>query len=488
MTSNLLELKRDELAKHLRKHVEGEVRFDSTTRKLYSTDASIYQIEPLGVVIPRTTADIVATVRIAGEMATPITARGAGTSLSGQSIGPGIILDCSKYLNRILDVQVDARRAVIEPGVILDQLNAAVGAEQLLFGPEVSTSSRANLCGMIGNNSAGSRSIIYGKTIDHTLRIDAVLATGESISCQRMSAPEWAKCAAGATPEARLYREIGQIVHENEAEIERRFPRLLRRVSGYNLDVLRTGLVRGGKETGLIDLLVGSEGTLAIMTQAELNLVPKPRERGLLVAHYSSLAAAMDSLAICLEFAPSAVELLDGMLIDLARENLSLRDTMRIIQGRPAALFMIEFAGDDAGEIRDKVERLSRRLTGGAGVEALVPALEKNIREPLWNMRRASMPLLYGVPGDHKPVTFVEDTAVAPAHLPEFIQRFRATLQKHGTDGAVLRACRSVVTTCAHSPASQSQRQSRASQDAADHGGRDRPGPRIRRRSERRTW
>ena len=436
VTSNLLELQRDELAKHLRKHVEGEVRFDSTSRKLYSTDASIYQVEPLGVVIPRTVADIVATVRIAGEMATPITARGGGTSLSGQSIGPGIILDCSKYLNRILDLQPASRTVVIEPGVVLDQLNAAVAPEQLLFGPEVSTASRANLSGMIGNNSAGSRSIIYGKTIDHTLRIDAVLATGESISCRRMSADAWAKRAGGTEPEARLYREIEQIVRENEEEIGRRFPQLLRRVSGYNLDVLRNGLVRGGKETGLIDLLVGSEGTLGIMTQAELNLVPKPRERGLLVAHYSSLAAAMDSLATCLEFGPSAVELLDQLLIDLARENLSTRETMRVIKGRPAALFMIEFSGDDPAEIRDKVERLSQRLEGGAGIEALVPVLEKGIREPLWNVRRASMPLLYGMPGDQKPVTFVEDTAVSPAHLPEFIQRFRDTLRKHGTDGA----------------------------------------------------
>jgi FAD/FMN-containing dehydrogenase/Fe-S oxidoreductase len=434
--SNLVELQRDELAKHLRKNIEGEVRFDSTSRKLYSTDASIYQMEPLGVVIPRTTEDIRTTVGIAGEMATPITARGGGTSLSGQSIGPGIILDCSKYLNRILDIQPAARTAVIEPGVVLDQLNAAVGKENLLFGPEVSTSSRANLCGMIGNNSAGSRSIIYGKTIDHVLRYDGVLANGETISSRRMPADEWSRRAAGSDTEARLFQEVGQIIRENADEIDRRFPKLLRRVSGYNLDVLCNGLVRGGKQTGLIDLLVGSEGTLAIMTQAELNLLPKPRERGLLVAQYASLAAAMNSLATCLEFAPSAVELLDQLLIDLARENLSMRDTMRVIQGRPAAIFMIEFSGEDAGEIRDKIERLSSRLKGGDGVEALIPALEKGVREPLWNMRRASMPLLYGIPGDRKPITFVEDTAVSPERLPEFVHRFRATLQKHGTDGA----------------------------------------------------
>jgi FAD/FMN-containing dehydrogenase/Fe-S oxidoreductase len=436
VTGNLLELQRDELARNLRQHVEGEVRFDSTSRKLYSTDASIYQIEPLGVVIPRTVADIAATVQIAAEMATPITARGGGTSLSGQSIGPGIILDCSKYLNRILDVQEEARKAVIEPGVVLDQLNAAVGRSNLLFGPEVSTSSRANLCGMIGNNSAGSRSIIYGKTIDHTVRIDVILATGEAISSRRMTPAEWDRQAAGTDRIGGIYRQVGALVRDNQDEIERRFPKLLRRVSGYNLDVLRNGLVRGDRPVGLIDLLVGSEGTLGIMTQAELNLLPRPRERGLLVAKYSSIGAAMDSLATCLEFGPSAVELLDGLLIDLARENLSLRDTMKIIQGRPAALFMIEFSGDDPVEISDKVERLSQKLRGGPGVEGLVPALDKNIREPLWNMRRASMPLLYGVPGDQKPITFVEDTAVSPSRLPEFVERFRATLQKHGTDGA----------------------------------------------------
>ena len=437
VTGNLLELQRDELARNLRQHVEGEVRFDSTSRKLYSTDASIYQIEPLGVVIPRTVADIAATVQIAAEMATPITARGGGTSLSGQSIGPGIILDCSKYLNRILDVQVEARKAVIEPGVILDQLNNAIGPSNLLFGPEVSTSSRANLCGMIGNNSAGSRSIIYGKTIDHTVRIDAILATGHAISSRRMTAAEWDRRGLGSDREAGIYREIGALIRDNQEEIERRFPEAAApRVSGYNLDVVRNGLVRGDQPTGLIDLLVGSEGTLGIMTQAELNLVPRPLERGLLVAQYSSIGAAMDSLATCLEFGPSAVELLDRLLIDLARENLSLRETMRIIQGRPAALFMIEFSGESAAEIRDKVERLSQKLRAEPGVEGLVPALEKNVREPLWNMRRASMPLLYGVPGDHKPITFVEDTAVSPSRLPEFVERFRATLQKHGTDGA----------------------------------------------------
>src|SRR5713226_180605 len=171
-------MKRDFLARHLRKHLRGEVRFDASSRKLYSTDASIYQIEPLGVVIPRSIEDIVATVQIAGEMHVPITARGGGTSLSGQSIGPGIVLDCSKYLHSILDIDTAGRVARVQPGVVLDQLNRALLPHGLQFGPDVATASRANLGGMIGNNSAGARSIVYGKTIDHVRRLGVVLSDG----------------------------------------------------------------------------------------------------------------------------------------------------------------------------------------------------------------------------------------------------------------------------------------------------------------------
>src|SRR5205809_595555 len=185
------ELKRDALARHLKKEIQGEIRFDYGSRKLYSTDASIYQIEPLGVVIPRTVEDLVATVQIAGELHVPITARGGGTSLSGQSIGPGIVVDCSKYLNTILDIDPTQRVARVQPGVILDQFNRALAAHDLQFGPDVATASRANLGGMIGNNSAGSRSIVYGKTLDHVRRLDVVLADGTRTAFGPMSPADW---------------------------------------------------------------------------------------------------------------------------------------------------------------------------------------------------------------------------------------------------------------------------------------------------------
>ncbi len=442
---DFLDDKRRALERHLRRHLQGEVRFDDTSRRLYSTDASIYQIVPLGVVIPRTSEDVVAAVQAAGELRVPITARGGGTSLSGQSIGPGIVLDFSKYLHAITDVDPTMRTARVQPGVVLDQLNRALAPHGLQFGPEVATANRANLGGMIGNNSAGSRSIVFGKTIDHVRRLRVLLADGSQTDFGPVEDHDWERRAATRNLEGAIYRAIGQIVRDHAAEIERRFPRIIRRVSGYNLDALCKSFVPAinGRAhfqpvagRGLHQLVVGSEGTLAITLEAELQLLPRPRERGLLLPHFSSLSAAMDALAACLEFQPSAVELMDQMLLELARGNLALRSAMAPLQGTPAALFMVEFAGDDRREIADRVERLQRRLQGAPGLIAAVPALDPAVRDPLWNMRSGAMPLLYGVRGDRKPVPFVEDTAVAPERLPEFVSRFRALLQEHGTDGA----------------------------------------------------
>ncbi|HVS40397.1 MAG TPA: FAD-linked oxidase C-terminal domain-containing protein [Gemmataceae bacterium] len=474
--TDFTELRRDSLARHLRKHLAGEVRFDVASRRLYSTDASIYQIEPLGVVFPKSTEDIVAAVQIAAEMHVPITPRGGGTSLSGQSIGPGVVLDCSKYLNSILAVDPIGRTARVQPGVVLDQFNRALAPHNLLFGPEVSTSSRANLGGMMGNNSAGARSIVYGKTIDHVRRLDVILGDGSRASFGAVSPDEWDRRAELSSLEGRAYRQVREIVRRNRAEILRRFPRILRRVSGYNLDVLADspltpdpsplstgargaipppsppstgargaipppspplrGRGVGGEGVGLHQLLVGSEGTLAVVTEAELGLLPRPKTRGLLVPQFASLAAAMDAVAACLEMKPSAVELMDHYLLELTAGNLALRETMKAIVGKPQAVLMVEFSGDDEREIADRVERLRKRLEGVAGLTAAVPALDPALRDPLWDLRKAGMPLLYGMRGDRKPVTFVEDCAVSPERMPEFVRRFRETLHRHGTDGA----------------------------------------------------
>ncbi len=235
--------KQNALIATLRRHISGEVRFDATSRRLYSTDASIYQIEPLGVVIPRTLDDLTAVVQLAVETDTPIIARGAGTSLSGQTVGPGLVIDCSKYLNQIGPIDVTGRRVKVQPGVVLDQLNRALALHGLQFGPDVATASRATLGGMIGNNSAGSRSIVYGKTVDHVLSLRTILADGQPAEFAPRTTAEWKRLAERTTLEGRIYRDSRRIVEQNAEEIRKRFPRIVRRVSGYNLlDTLETAM------------------------------------------------------------------------------------------------------------------------------------------------------------------------------------------------------------------------------------------------------
>ncbi len=436
-----IEQQRQELLKHLRNAIQGEVRFDATSRKLYSTDASIYQVEPLGVVIPRSVEDVVATVQIAGQMRIAITPRGGGTSLSGQSIGPGLVLDCSKYLHRVLDLDPVRRVARVQPGVVLDGFNKLLEPHDLQFGPDVSTSSRANLGGLIGNNSAGARSIVYGKTIDHVRALTVVLADGSKFVAEPFEAGGWQAKARLPGLQGSIHRQVSQLLHELHDEIHARFPRLLRRVSGYNLDLLAgvplpRAPLAATTAPGLHHLLVGSEGTLGVVVEAEVHLAPKPKARGLLVPQFDSLAHAMQALAACLELAPSAIEVMDQLLLELTAGNLALREATKPIDPRAKAIFMVEFSSDELAEVEDRVAKLTRRLQGAPGLVTAVPAIDPSIRDPLWNLRRASMPLLYSMVGDAKPVTFIEDPAVSPEKLPEFVARFREILRRHGTDGS----------------------------------------------------
>ncbi len=453
--------RRDSLVRYLRRHISGEVRFDDTSRGLYSTDASHYQVRPLGVVLPKTIDDLTSTVQIASDLNVPITARGGGTSLSGQSIGPGIVIDCSKYLNAVGEVDVANRRVRVQPGVVLDHLNRALAPHGLMFGPDVATASRATLGGMIGNNSAGARSIVYRQTVDHVRALTAVLSDGARTEVGPLTALEYERKLELRTREGEAYRTVDSTVRQAASDILARTPKIVRKVSGYNLAALvertpvglveRTPAARPGAPTGaegypgpggpgsphsLVPLLVGSEGTLAVTAEVELALVPRLKHRGLLVPQFASLGAALDALQACLELEPSAVELMDRMLIDLARNQRSLKNTMAAVRGRPEALLMVEFSSDDPAEVSYRVHELDRRLAGCMGLTASVPALDAATRDPLWALRSSAVPLLYGMPGDAKPVTFCEDAAVDPERLPEFAARFREIFHKHGTDGA----------------------------------------------------
>ncbi len=418
-----------DLARQLDGRIEGDVRFDRYTRLLYSTDASIYQVEPLGVVIPKHRDDIEQTVRLAAQAGVPILPRGGGTSLAGQAVGEAVILDLSKYMNRVLELSMAERSVTVQPGIVQDGLGAYLKLHGVRFGPETATSNRANLGGMIGNNSAGARSLIYGKTVDNVLEVRAILADGS----EAVFGPVWRQNLESKTKgdslEAQIYRAAVSLGKEYRSEIEQHYPRIPRRVSGYNLDELLDP-----DELNLAKLIVGSEGTLATVIEAKLDVVPLPAATGLAVLHFDSLLPALETAIEALELEPSAVELVDHMVLQLARESLEYSRRLRFVEGDPQALIIVEFYGESKSEVVSKLGELESRL--GKQAQAVVRVLDVAEQANVWKVRKAALPLLLGLPGDHKPIAFVEDTAVAPEQLSAYIRRFNEILDDSQTVGS----------------------------------------------------
>ncbi len=415
----------------LRKHVEGEVRFDKYSRILYSTDASIYEIEPLGVVIPKSVDDVQASVGIANRHNVPIIPRGGGTSIVGNSIGAGIILDFSKYLNKILEVNKEESYARIQPGVVLDQLNRNLKNFDLLFGPDVATSSRANLGGMIGNNSSGAHSILYGKTLDHTLELKVILSNGEEATFTSVSSGDWQNKLQKSDFLNSIYTRIEELVTENKTEIEKRFPKILRRVAGYNLDEFVQNT-----HNNLTKLIVGSEGTLAVVTEAKINLVPLKKQSVLGIVHFKDMFSALEAVSSIIEFKPSAVEMLDKNIIDLTRGTMEYSRRLSFVDGFPAALLLVEFQGDSKQELVAQLNKLSDFLTKNKIGYACYKAIDDAQQADVWYIRKAGLGLLMGTRADRKPIGFIEDAAVAPEKMPQFIKRFDEIVQSFGTDAA----------------------------------------------------
>ncbi len=413
-------------------------------RGLYATDASLYQIEPIGVVVPRTSADLRGVVSIAADEKVPILPRGAATSLSGQTIGPAIVIDFSKYLNRIGIVNKSAMTVRVEPGVVLDQLNDHLKPLGLMFGPDVSTSDRATIGGMIGNNSAGARSLRYGKTVDHVQSVEAILADGTATNLGPVSEAELEQLSSRTDAVGRIHRVVRDTVAQHTPAIRARFPHILRRVSGYNLDEFVPGLpvrpvgwVDEPWQFNLAKLIVGSEGTLAVASAAVLKLVPLPKAQGLVVLSFATIEGALDRLAEIIDTEPVAVEMLDRMILDLAALNPLFAQYLNFTEGRPAAVLAAQFYTDSADELAERTRDLAARFQGRPGVLGVRIRLTDAAKDDFWKVRKAGFSLLMGMVGDAKPVAFVEDTAVAPERLPAFYDRFRRIVERHG----VMAAC-----------------------------------------------
>ena len=425
------------LRRALHAAIEGDVRFDKVSRALYSTDASVYQIEPAGVVVAKSREDVIRAVSICHDFRCPLTVRGGGTSQAGQAIGPGIQLDISRFFNRILEVNVAERWARVEPGIVLDELNASLRTNTLKFAPDISTASRATLGGMIANNSSGARSVWYGKTIDHVLELHVVLADGSLAHFRPLAAAELENICHGDTLEAACYREVRGIVRERSHEIRTRYPKVLRRVGGYNLDAFDTFL-RAGEPFDLTKLIVGSEGTLAVVLEAKIALVPLPRAKAVMAIQFASLLEALEATPVILTHKPSAVEVMDRFILDHTKQNQTL-DQLRgtFIDGDPGALLCVEMYADRAEDLPPRLDGLERDLAGRGLGYRYYHALDNAAQSRIWALREAALGLSMAMKEEAKSLSFVEDTAVAPEKLRDYIERFLAIVKRHGTVAGV---------------------------------------------------
>ena len=443
------------LAAQLGRELEGEVLFDAFSRGRYSTDASVYQIQPIGVVVPRTRQDVLATIQIAAEHGVPLLPRGTGTSQCGQTVGEALVVDASKYLREVRSFQPPARTISVDPGIVLDELNRFLKPHGLFFPVDVSTSSRATIGGMAGNNSVGARSLHYGHMVDNVIGIQAILADGEVLDCrpQGVAQPDSHSGNGRARQNSRtgngharqdsrsgdgsgsgrlglLTDRMRRLYANNADEIDRRFPKVARNVAGYNINRL------GREDLNLAELLVGSEGTLAWFQELELALQPIPTHKVLGICHFPTFHAAMESVQHIIRLDPAATELIDRTVLELAAEIPAFSSTLRtFIRGSPVAVLLVEFAGDDLDVQLRNLDRLEA-LMGDLGLPSSVlraesPALQARV----WSLRKASLNIVMSMKGDGKPISFVEDCAVPLENLADYTQRLTDVFSRHGTTG-----------------------------------------------------
>ena len=418
------------LEDELREAIDGEVRFDPYTRKIYGTDASMYKMEPVGVVLPKTNADVQKTLQIAQRYNAAILPRGGGTSLAGQTVGEALVIDFSKYMNQVLELNSEREWARVQPGLVQDHFNDHLSPHGFVFGPNTSTSSRATIGGMLGNNSSGSRSIVYGKTVDHVIEVSGYFADGEPFCFGPLDTESLEELMQEDSRTGRLHKTLKNIVSDQRVEIEDRYPKIMRRVSGYNLDEL----ARETQPFNLAKLMVGAEGTLAVVTEAKVRVCPRPKALGVLVVHFESIEEALAASTTVLAHDVAAVEIIDRVIIELAKQNLEAQRLMdSFVVGDPDSFLTVEFFGENDGEARDKVrqlyEELEEKNIGYARVSLDDPAQKQDCL----NMRKAGLGFLLGRRGDWKPCAFVEDCAVSPENLLDYYRHFEAIMKKHGT-------------------------------------------------------
>ncbi|NKE37209.1 FAD-binding protein [Natronococcus sp. JC468] len=440
---------RPDLVADLRDRIDGDVRFDTYSRQLYATDASAYRETPIGVIFPTSTADVASVVSYCADREIPVLPRGGGTSLAGQAINEAVVLDFTRYMDDVLSITPDDRRASVQSGVVLEELNDALATYGLKFAPDPAAGNRSVIGGAIGNNSTGAHSLIYGKTDAYVEECEAVLADGTVATLGDVEVEELRE---RADPDGdlleRVFAEVVRIIDEDADTVRERFPDLKRNVSGYNLDVLieeaETGTVN------LARLLAGSEGTLAVITEAEIALEPVPETKAVSLLFYESVLEAVTDVQHVLEHDPAAVELIDDVLLGLARNTADFEDVAALAPENAQAALLVEFYAEDDGHGRERTAGLLADRVPGSDSESTPPTDRPEIddinafegleahaadeRDQFWKLRKAGLPILLSRTSDEKHISFIEDCAIPPEHLPEFVERFQSLLVEKNRD------------------------------------------------------
>lgn len=421
----------------LSSQLDGDLFFDDTMRILYATDASAYRELPLAVAIPRSKDDLKKLIQFARAEKTSLIPRTAGTSLAGQVVGNGMVVDVSKYFTKILEFNKDEKWVRVEPGVIRDELNMFLKPHGFLFGPETSTANRAMMGGMVGNNSCGSNSVVYRSTREHLLEVKALLSDGTETEFKALNLDEFhAKCE-GDSLEAKIYKNVRGLLsnYDNQVEIRKQFPKktVERRNTGYAVDILLESapFTAGGADFNFCNLIAGSEGTLAFITEIKLNVVPlPPKEQGLLCVHFNSIDESLRANLIALKYNPSASELIDHYILECTKDNIEQSKNRFFVQGDPGAILVIEFLRKTKEEVIETAKKVEEEMRA-EGLGYHFPLLFGNDCKKIWALRKAGLGLLGNLPGNDKAVPVIEDTAVDVSDLPGYIREFNEILKKY---------------------------------------------------------
>ena len=405
----------------------SDVLIDRPSRLLYATDASLYEMEPVAVVFPRTADDAAAAVEVARAHGVPILPRGGGTSLAGQGVNHAVVLDFTRHMNAVLEIDDQRRLARVQPGVVLSELNKATRPRGLHYPIDPSTANRATIGGGIGNNSCGTHSGLYGKTVDVIESMDVILSDSEALRFGAVDQRQLSALIDAGGREGRLYRDLRDLAQRERAEIGERFPDIPRRVSGYNLDTLLDP-----QGVNLSQMVVGSEGTLAVVTEATVQLAPLPARRGILAAHFRTLIEAAEATVVANARRPAAIELVDDIIIERCRSSVGYAPLAEFVVGTPGAILLIECFADNDSELVEQLRTIQSELESRGMGYAFVAETDPAAQTRMWQMRQAGLGLLMSMHGDPKPVAFVEDTAVPPERLPEFVARFDAAVRAKG--------------------------------------------------------